>query len=503
MGGAMDCAWLVTYKTPKLVSVRDKKLGLLFNLLQLTVIIYLVVYVCAYKCKHLVKEKATGLSRLTIQQPTKGCNPLDHGCDSNFTAATKLPYCTQYKGDLKVPDQQACMFHDGVDISYEIPVPGTLYAISRYSKFKQKKDCDPESSDDFGCHGTLYRSAKEKQEQTFYMADIERFTLLLGHGFEASDDNGKVVSGQGAHLTGYMKPGGARSQKMYNIKKKDSPLKSVFRINGLGDVISIGDLLRLTSPDMDITLDSMGAEKMPYRYNGCVIVVHIEYTNYANFDIFGHAEPYYIMTAQRLKISEFKKMYRDDNEWTPVEERLVVDSHGVLVVVKLTGDIMFFQLLNLFQVLTTAVGFFAIARVFADWVMSNLMHHKQKYNLLKYQQAKDFEGSESATQGYLALTGNAVQPNEYNGGNPTGNSENAHSMLLKNCAHRGEPPMGDELLHVLLNFERRLNHLDGHDPDIVKGDDQEPINVRIRSFEAQAGAGQVTMSQPWVKLEEG
>jgi hypothetical protein len=472
----MNCEWFFTYKTPKLVSVRDKKLGILFNLLQLLVVIYLAVYVCAFKCKHLVKEKATGLTRLTIQQPTKGCNPLDHSCDSNFTAATKLPYCAQYNGDIKVPDRQECMFHDGVDISYEIPVPGTLFAISRYSKFKQKKDCDPESTDDFGCHGTLYRSAKEKQEETYYMADIERFTILLGHGFEASDDSGNVVSGQGAHLEGYMSPGGAKSEKLFNIKKKDSPLESAFRINGLGDVISIGDLLRLTSTNMDVTLDTIGSENMPLRYNGCIIVVHIEYTNRRMFDIFARAEPYYVMTAQKLKISEFKKMYRDDNEWTPVAERLVVDSHGVLIVVKLTGDIMFFSLLNLFQVLTTAIGFFAIARVISDWVMSNVMHHRNKYHLLKYQVAKDFENSAAPTSSaYHQL--NHVSPSD------EVVHDNEHSKLLKDCAHVGEPPLGEDLLHVLLNFEKRLNHLDGHDPDIVKGDTTEPINSRISSFE--------------------
>jgi hypothetical protein len=495
--GAKDCGTSIkegcasfwfTYTTPKLVSVRDRKLGLFFNFLQFSVIVYLAIYVCGYKCKHLVKEKATGLTRLTIQQPTKGCNPLDRTCDSNFSAATKLPYCTQYRGDLVVPDQQECMFHDGIDISYEIPVPGTLYAISRYSKFKQKKDCDPESSDDGGCHGALYRSAKDAHESTFYMADIEHFTLLFGHGFQASDDNGKIVKGQGAELDGYLKPGGPASPKAYSITSKESGLRSVHRIKNLGDVMSIGDLLRLTSSDMSVTLDTLGADDKPLRYNGCVIVVHVQYTNSQPFDIFATSKPYYIMTAQRLKISEFKKMYRDDRGWAPVEERLVVDSHGVLVVVELTGDILFFQWLHLFQVLTTAIGFFAIARVVSDMVMAKCMTHAEKYNLLKYQVTKQFE-QEAPDTGLLSSgvfsTGGSMDSDTSTRG---GDKESKHSKILKTCADDKKAPANMDLLHILLNFEWRLNHLDGHHPEVV-GKDEEPIVKLLKDAEARHQRG--------------
>jgi hypothetical protein len=383
-----------TYKTPKLVSVRDQKLGVLFNFLQLSVIGYLAIYICGYQCKHLVAQKAEGLTRLTIQQPTKACNPLKNTCDSNYTDAARLPYCTQYQGDQTVSEkhQFECMFHDGIDISYEIPVPGTLFATTRYSEFKQKRECKP-TAPDYGCRGQLYRGSEgagDYGEKTFYMADIERFTLLFGHGFEANDGSGKILKGQGAELDGYIKAGGqGSSAKSYNMK--DSPLGSVFRIKHLGDVISIGDLLRLTSPDMDVTLDSINEDNgMPLRYNGLVILVHITYTNRQNFDIFGQTTPYYLMTAQKLEISEFKKMYRYDKHWAYVDERLVSDNHGVLVVTKLGGDIMFFQWLHLFQVLTTAVGFLAVARILSDFVMAHLHAHKEKYNLLKYQRVKDF-----------------------------------------------------------------------------------------------------------------
>ena len=70
-----------------------------------------------------------------------------------------------------------------------------------------------------------------------------------------------------------------------------NPLGSVFRLRGLGDVISVGDLIKLTSSDMDVTLDTISSGGMSLRYNGCVILVCVEYANKEPFDING-APPY-------------------------------------------------------------------------------------------------------------------------------------------------------------------------------------------------------------------
>jgi len=397
------------------------------------------------------------------------------------------------------------MYRDGIDMTHQLPVPGTVFAISRYTKFSQRKDCDPKASNDFSCRGTLYRSRGDEQAQTFYMADIERFTLMFGHGFQTQGSDARV-SGDGARLKGYLRPGGNTGKVSYDIEAKDNPLKSAFRIHGLGDVISIGDLIKLTNTEMNVTLDTISHENMPLRYNGCIIIVKVEYSNRQPFDILGQAEPYYTMTARRAPISEFKKMYRESGNLNPTDERIIVDSHGVLVVVYIVGDVMVFQALHLFIVLMTCVALFALARVVADLAMSACMGRKLRYAVLKTQAAKDFSEQTGSSQpqddfdgiccgehkGLLAadvedvnqvpVVQSAFRPGE----RQASEVSSVRANMLQSYSASGQAPKGEELLYILLNHERRLNYLDSWSPDA--GLDHCPMRSRIAAFEAGATA---------------
>lgn len=142
--------------------------------------------------------------------------------------------------------------------------------------------------------------------------------------------------------------------------------------------------------------------------------------------------------------------------------------------------------------LTTAIGFFAVAQLVADYVLTHLLPNSDSFNLLKYQQAKNFTAkSELTTSGAHHLL---KEPDWHHKKNL---AQEAHTVILRDCAKKREPPAEGRLLHVLLNFEHRLNLLDGHHPKVaesnhLKDEDQDEINKCLVSFGVEEVAGHGT-----------
>jgi hypothetical protein len=91
---------LLSYKTVKYVAIRDWKLGALQKSLMLLIVIRIFAMDICMNCKHLKGLPLFGTATSSARQPTKDhCNPLNMGCDSDYTSLMKLPYCKQFKGD--------------------------------------------------------------------------------------------------------------------------------------------------------------------------------------------------------------------------------------------------------------------------------------------------------------------------------------------------------------------------------------------------------------------
>jgi len=428
------------------------------------IVLYIIVYVIGYNCKHLAKVSVTGIARLTIQQPTMNCNPMDSDCDSDFKTAAQLPYCNHTRNPT-AEKQLECKYEDGVDLTAPYPVPGTFFVHTRISRLSQTRDCDPTKVTDGGCHGTIYRSqpGAKIEDESYYLADMEDFTLLFGHGFKAVNaDTGEVKQGQGVDLTGYVdhSPGDANGGALVDRHSipDDDHFPSMHKIKNLGDIISVHDLMGLAGQVSG--LDTLRGEKNDsIRWNGCVLHVRIEYSNKAHFDVLAREKPFYVMTANLLPISEFKKMYGKRSE--DGTTRVVHDVHGVLVVTEITGFIRMISVNELLTVLTTSVALFAVARLVVDNVMVSCSTHRKRYGILQKQVAHDFDDLDHNHDLEDGQTSDSDRNESYlKDGSMKGHFTTA---LLRDYAEKGVSPVGDDLLHVLLTFEKRLNHLDAVD----------------------------------------
>jgi len=158
------------------------------------VIVAAIVYITKEKIitegRHLTPHQVFGVGRMTIQHPVKSCNPLSNSCRDNFSAMDQLPYCSQYKGESKT-EQFPCIFRDGFSLYPPTEVPGTMFVPTYISTLHQKRNCSPEAKNNYQCDHLFLTTHSEDH----FVADIEKFTIMVDHSFNALMGDGSMKTG--------------------------------------------------------------------------------------------------------------------------------------------------------------------------------------------------------------------------------------------------------------------------------------------------------------------
>jgi len=213
----VDVDTIFAYPTPKVVSIRDRKLGIVKYSLMLVIFCYVVVYQMCYMGEHFEMSTVEGVSRQQWQHPTRnGCNPSHLDCMTDFTPVTELPYCQQYTGRNTSSTRRSCRYFD----AYELPVamPKGVLMPTYIETYKQRQECPPGAED---CESQYrYVNARGQLENgtgkavpisAVFVADVEDFTLLIDHSFRSV--NGKMASQarrmEGSYMACRATPGGA------------------------------------------------------------------------------------------------------------------------------------------------------------------------------------------------------------------------------------------------------------------------------------------------------
>jgi len=190
---------LLAYETPKIVRIRDARLGVLYYTLVLCILSYIVGYQIFYNNQHFERRDVVGTTRMTIQQPTKGgCNPNDVGCSSDFPSLESLPYCIQYAGNssvVKTEHKGNCIFADQHTLSPYGMLGDVMLVPTRIDYMKEKKGCQPRPANDWTCDNEYEVDSRPTSN---YIADIEEYTIMLAHSFKRS-----YVSGNNGEYLGY------------------------------------------------------------------------------------------------------------------------------------------------------------------------------------------------------------------------------------------------------------------------------------------------------------
>mmetsp|Transcript_15263 Transcript_15263/g.24893 ORF Transcript_15263/g.24893 Transcript_15263/m.24893 type:complete len:558 (+) Transcript_15263:74-1747(+) len=190
----------LAYETRKIVRIRDKRLGIVHLIFVSVIALYVVGFQILYLNGHFEKRDVDGTARMTIQQPTRnGCNPNKPYCKSDFHALTELPYCSVYAGvsnEVAPEHRRACTFADQHTLAPFGMLQGEMLVPTRIDQMREHKGCSPEAANGYTCDNEY---EIDSDHHVTYVADIERYTILVSHTFSRRHIEGNNVNIQG-HL---------------------------------------------------------------------------------------------------------------------------------------------------------------------------------------------------------------------------------------------------------------------------------------------------------------
>mmetsp|Transcript_30128 Transcript_30128/g.65767 ORF Transcript_30128/g.65767 Transcript_30128/m.65767 type:complete len:499 (-) Transcript_30128:86-1582(-) len=195
----LDLDTVFAYQTQKVVRIRDHRLGLLHILLLALIASYVVGYEVLYSNAHFSKLDVHGTVRLTLQQPTRGCNPNDVGCKDNYRSLRDLPYCSHYKGNSSLEGHQKdCIFADQHTLEPQGMLGDSIFIPTRIDTQVERKGCEPSEANNYTCDVAYIADAKPRQS---FVADIDSYTVLLMHSYRRQNLQGNSRTIQGYYYT--------------------------------------------------------------------------------------------------------------------------------------------------------------------------------------------------------------------------------------------------------------------------------------------------------------
>lgn len=177
------CNFLSNYSTTRIVLIKDRRLGLMYYSFLFAIFSYTIIYNIFYMNSQFENVDVNGGSRITIQHPTKkSCNPNKPTCESDFTPLDKLSYCSVYKGasDVDEKHQHECIFADHHTLAPDGMLGGTIMIPTRLDSRSETRDCQPGPDNHYSCKNEF--NVDEASKMT-YVADVDRFTLLISHSY--------------------------------------------------------------------------------------------------------------------------------------------------------------------------------------------------------------------------------------------------------------------------------------------------------------------------------
>lgn len=282
MGGAVPkeiCGFhldhILAYETRKLVRIEDRNLGILYYSLVILVAFWVIGFQILYGNEHFQLFDVKGTARMTIQQPTEGCNPNKNDCKDAYIPMSELPYCIEYTGDKsKIPQnmkQQKCKFADQHEMAPEGMLDDRIFMPTRIDTHLEKQGCSPGPENGHSCDKSY---ELEVMKENMYVADVEDYTIMFVHSYYRGDIMGNSLFHQGYYeqctdrktgqvmatkpcggklsripiecLTGdcaYEEPGNKPPSSLFLLRGKEKGLKKIHREKEM-ETVNVNDKQR-------------------------------------------------------------------------------------------------------------------------------------------------------------------------------------------------------------------------------------------------------------------
>ena len=392
------------YRTSRTLRIRDRWLGLAYYVLVLGIFCYIFVYQVGIRQQYLREYDTVGVARLQLQQPTAPYRWAD--ADAPYCAGGRgggqamgenyhYPRTGTYEyngsaGGGVVAPQLGCLY---LDENLAVPQAldaNAIFLTTRLSRTTQEVTPSP-ACDAMG-HSYCSWAADANGTQSSFIADVEMFSIWIDHSVVVP---ALGISRTAAQMSGYIEAAqDVDPCAVYAPFAAGCPPFVAVGVQGKRDIVAVKTLLQaagIASLDqVSGTDDALSNETL--RYGGLILVINIDYSNYyVNTGSFNTSDIRYTYRVTVVRNSEFKaEQGQATGGDLPAARRVLVDMHGVRIIVYFTSNVGAFDAQTLLINLTVSFGLISVAVLVIDFVSTTLLPLRHIYRQYKERVTIDF-----------------------------------------------------------------------------------------------------------------
>jgi len=378
------------------------------------IVVYILVYQLIGNLGYLKFNDAQNTVRLTLQEPTAGCNPNDAGCKDAFTPLSQLSYCCASNSSCvhNADGSCSCDYRTAFKDYNCTWMSGTSAAAIRESSIVVSTFVHEYALTLNTSCFTSYPSAatscdelyKVEEKAQVFTADVESFTLLIDHSV-TSPKSGLATTSRDMKGLLFVGSNGNDGSEANAIKEAlcgsadavDAPRGGrptdqapcyviPDSADGL-DFFAVGTLLQATGVSLES--ESYPGSGHSARYEGVTINLNIEYSNSIPWHGL-QANISYLYKPSVIPRSTFKT-----TEVTPLAldgtHLLKKSVHGILFEVWPAGQLATFDFTQLLLQLTTSLTLLALATVGVNILAQYVLRYRHYYSEALYDRTADFD----------------------------------------------------------------------------------------------------------------
>jgi len=367
MGGCWDktkafLSSFLVYDTVSIVRIKDKRLAILHYACMIGIAIYIFIYTLYINQEYYKYEAPVGTVRINPMAPPER--------KEAWNKIEDLPYClTENRTHLYGFPLLKCKYYDSSIDVFPQAVDSSI-AIATRIKFSVQNT----TNTDFDTPDTTWNDEPGTND-TYYLADVERFTLQIDHTFFGPNVG---VQDNARNWKGYIRydPKSEKHDPDEDVKLCYPKVETVGEINKT-NILSVCTLLRAAEIDID-KQSVLDGESI--RNSGAIILVFLDYQN--SIDYLFRPNDHYTVRAKMIDNTEYKAVQAVYTK--KLIERTIYNRHGLHFVFLQTGKLVTFDFQVLLLSLVSGMGMFAFSTTIVDLISTKVLGNKDVVSNLKY-----------------------------------------------------------------------------------------------------------------------